>query len=77
VAAGAAEVVWPRREDRSFRALSDAEVAQARAAGTHKFTAKLQEPALQRRSDFSQKSEQLPTYNAYSRDGDVTARWCM
>ena len=37
------------------------------------FTAKLQEPALPSDPTSSQLSEQLPTYNAYSTDGDVTA----
>ena len=39
---------------------------------TH-FTAKLQEPPVAGDPTSSQQSEQLPTYNAYSRDGDVTA----
>ncbi len=38
----------------------------------HKFTAKLEEPALAVDPTTSQKSEQLPVYNAYSIDGDVT-----
>ena len=38
-----------------------------------KFTAKLQEPALAVDPTSSQTAEQLPTYNAYSIDGDVTA----
>ena len=38
-----------------------------------KFTAKLQEPALGGDPTSSQQKEQLPTYNAYSIDGDVTA----
>lgn len=38
-----------------------------------KFTAKLQEPALQIDPTSNQTAEQLPTYNAYSIDGDVTA----
>src|SRR6266853_790404 len=37
-----------------------------------KFTAKLEEPALAVDPTSNQKSEQLPTYNAYSIDGDVT-----
>jgi N-acetylated-alpha-linked acidic dipeptidase len=41
--------------------------------GPVKFTAKLEEPALSIDPTSGQKSEQLPTYNAYSRDGDVTA----
>jgi len=38
-----------------------------------KFTAKLEEPALAVDPTSNQKSEQLPTFNAYSIDGDVTA----
>jgi N-acetylated-alpha-linked acidic dipeptidase len=38
-----------------------------------KFTAMLEEPALAVDPTSNQKSEQLPTYNAYSIDGDVTA----
>ncbi|HEY7096532.1 MAG TPA: M28 family metallopeptidase [Terriglobales bacterium] len=38
-----------------------------------KFTAKLQEPALTIDPTSNQQAEQLPTYNAYSIDGDVTA----
>lgn len=38
-----------------------------------KFTARLEEPAVAVDPTSSQKDEQLPTYNAYSIDGDVTA----
>ena len=38
-----------------------------------KFTAKIEEPAIAVDPTSNQKSEQLPTYNAYSPDGDVTA----
>jgi N-acetylated-alpha-linked acidic dipeptidase len=38
-----------------------------------KYTAKLQEPPLAVDPTSNQQSEQLPTYNAYSIDGDVTA----
>jgi N-acetylated-alpha-linked acidic dipeptidase len=38
-----------------------------------KFAAKLEEPSLAVDPTSNQKSEQLPTYNAYSIDGDVTA----
>src|SRR5512133_207558 len=38
-----------------------------------RFTAKLDEPALGIDPTTNQKNEQLPTYNAYSVDGDVTA----
>jgi N-acetylated-alpha-linked acidic dipeptidase len=37
-----------------------------------KFTAKLEEPAVPGDPTSSQHDEQLPTYNAYSADGDVT-----
>src|SRR5437879_10166961 len=38
-----------------------------------KYTARLEEPAIAMDPTSNQKSEQLPTYNAYSPDGDVTA----
>ncbi len=38
-----------------------------------KFTAKLEEPVVADDPTTSQRAEQLPTYNAYSIDGDVTA----
>ncbi|HUY15579.1 MAG TPA: M28 family metallopeptidase [Terriglobia bacterium] len=38
-----------------------------------KFVAKLEEPTVPGDSTSSQHAEQLPTYNAYSPDGDVTA----
>lgn len=41
--------------------------------GEKKFKAKLEESALKEDQTSGQKSEQLPTYNAYSADGDVTA----
>src|SRR5437667_8622789 len=40
-----------------------------------KFTAKLEEPVLKEDATYGQKSEQLPTYNAYSINGDVTGQW--
>jgi N-acetylated-alpha-linked acidic dipeptidase len=43
------------------------------AEGGPKFAAKLQEPALLQDPTSNQQTEQLPTYNAYSIDGDVTA----
>src|SRR5271155_5389509 len=39
-----------------------------------KFRAKLQEPALALDPTSNQAAEQLPTYNAYSADGDVTGQ---
>src|SRR6202030_4435163 len=41
--------------------------------GGPKFVAKLQEPAVAGDPTSSQQSEELPTYHAYSIDGDVTA----
>ena len=41
--------------------------------GGAKFVAKLQEPAVAPDPTSNQQSEQLPTYHAYSIDGDVTA----
>jgi N-acetylated-alpha-linked acidic dipeptidase len=42
-------------------------------AGGPKFVAKLQEPPVAGDPTSNQQSEQLPTYNAYSIDGDMTA----
>src|SRR5215510_14365063 len=41
--------------------------------GGPKFAAKLQEPVVAQDPTSNQQSEQLPTYNAYSVDGEVTA----
>ncbi|SPE41870.1 Glutamate carboxypeptidase II [Candidatus Sulfopaludibacter sp. SbA3] len=41
--------------------------------GPTKFAARLEEPAVSADATSSQHDEQLPTYNAYSIDGDVTA----
>jgi N-acetylated-alpha-linked acidic dipeptidase len=41
--------------------------------GPTPLTAKLQEPAVDVDPTSNQKDEQLPSYNAFSRDGDVTA----
>jgi N-acetylated-alpha-linked acidic dipeptidase len=38
-----------------------------------RFTARLREPAIPQDPTSNQQAEQLPTYNAYSPDGDVTA----
>ena len=43
------------------------------AGGADPFKASLEEPALPVDPTSGQKAEQLPTYNAYSIDGDVTA----
>lgn len=41
--------------------------------GAKPYKAKLEEPGLKEDKTSGQKSEQLPSYNAYSADGDVTA----
>jgi N-acetylated-alpha-linked acidic dipeptidase len=41
--------------------------------GSKPYKAKLEEPALKEDKTSGQKAEQLPSYNAYSADGDVTA----
>jgi N-acetylated-alpha-linked acidic dipeptidase len=41
--------------------------------GAKPYKAKLEEPALKEDKTSGQKAEQLPSYNAYSADGDVTA----
>ncbi|MEO8202185.1 MAG: PA domain-containing protein, partial [Gemmatimonadota bacterium] len=45
----------------------------AELIGPTRFTARLREPAVPGDPTSGQQSEQLPTYNAYSIDGDVTA----
>ena len=42
----------------------------------HRFVARLEEPTVPGDPTSTQHDEQLPTYNAYSIDGDVTVRWC-
>ncbi len=56
------EVLFPTPKERHVELI----------APTH-FVAKLQEPALSIDPTSQQTAEQLPTYNAYSIDGDVTA----
>ncbi len=56
------EVLFPTPKERSMELLEPV-----------KYTAKLEEPAVPGDPTTNQKSEQLPTYNAYSIDGDVTA----
>ena len=57
------EVLYPTPKERAVELL----------AGGPKFVAKLQEPPVAGDPTSNQQSEQLPTYNAYSIDGDVTA----
>jgi N-acetylated-alpha-linked acidic dipeptidase len=56
------EVLFPTPQDRLVELLEPT-----------KFTAALQEPAVAVDPTSNQQAEQLPTYNAYSIDGDVTA----
>ena len=54
------------------RAISDTEGAGARTVRANEVKASLEEPASLPIRRPSQKSEQLPSFNAYSVDGDVT-----
>src|SRR5215471_4657606 len=56
------DVLFPTPKERALELIEPA-----------RFTAKLQEPAIASDPTSSQQNEQLPTYNAYSIDGDVTA----
>jgi N-acetylated-alpha-linked acidic dipeptidase len=56
------DVLFPTPKERALELLSP-----------KPFKAKLQEPVLAADPTSNQTSEQLPTYNAYSADGDVTA----
>ena len=64
---------WDAQIEQLRRAVPDAEGTRARAGRADAFTAKLEEPAVAGDPTSGQKTEQLPTYNAYSIDGDVTA----
>jgi N-acetylated-alpha-linked acidic dipeptidase len=55
-------VLFPTPKTRSLQLL-----------GSKPFKAKLEEPTLKEDKTSGQKTEQLPSYNAYSADGDVTA----
>jgi len=56
------DVLFPTPKERSLELVEPAH-----------FTAKLEEPTVSTDPTSSQHQEQLPTYNAYSIDGDVTA----
>ena len=56
------EVLFPTPQDRLVEMVEP-----------KRFVAALQEPAVAADPTSNQKAEQLPTYNAYSTDGDVTA----
>jgi N-acetylated-alpha-linked acidic dipeptidase len=57
------DVLYPTPKERAVELLE----------GGSNFVAKLQEPALTQDPTSGQQTEQLPTYNAYSIDGEVTA----
>jgi N-acetylated-alpha-linked acidic dipeptidase len=57
------EILFPTPKERAVELVD----------GGPKFVAKLQEPPLVSDPTSNQQNEQLPTYNAYSIDGDVTA----
>jgi N-acetylated-alpha-linked acidic dipeptidase len=57
------EILYPTPKERTVELVG----------GGPKFAAKLQEPVVAQDPTSNQQSEQLPTYNAYSIDGDVTA----
>ena len=65
------DVLFPTPKERQVELL-DCSGASGTDCRT-KFAAKLEEPGLPEDSTSNQKAEQLPTFNAYSRDGDVTA----
>jgi len=65
------EVLFPTPKNRRLELLECK--GESTAGCTVKFAAKLEEPTLAVDPTSGQKSEQLPTYNAFSRDGDVTA----
>ena len=67
------QVIWLGRAHREFRrAVSDARGTRRRARRADTFKASLQETAVPVDPTSSQQAEQLPSYNAYSVDGDVT-----
>ena len=64
---------WTRTSRRSTCCFRRRKCAWSKWSRRRRFTAKLDEPALAVDPTSNQKAEQLPTYNAYSIDGDVTA----
>ena len=65
------DVLFPTPKERQLELL-DCKSASITDCSV-KFTAKLEEPTLAVDPTSGQKSEQLPTYNAFSKDGDVVA----
>ena len=65
------DVLFPTPKERQLELL-DCKSASTTNCSV-KFTAKLEEPTLAVDPTSGQKSEQLPTYNAFSKDGNVVA----
>ena len=64
---------WEARIERFDVLFPTPKVRILELVGPTRFTAKLEEPILKEDPTTNQRAEQLPTYNAYSGDGDVTA----
>ena len=64
---------WEARIERFDVLFPTPKVRVLELVGPTRFTAKLEEPILKEDPTTNQRAEQLPTYNAYSGDGDVTA----
>ena len=64
---------WEARIERFDVLFPTPRVRILELVGPTRFTAKLEEPILKEDPTTNQRAEQLPTYNAYSGDGDVTA----
>src|SRR5256886_16768123 len=62
-----------RRRHTRFDCDWSSDVCSSDLVAPTKFVAKLQEPPVAGDATSSQQAEQLPTYNAYSIAGDVTA----
>ena len=64
---------WEARIDEYFVLFPTPKTRRLELLGPNRYVAKLEEPTLAADPSSGQKSEQLPTYNAFSGDGDVTA----
>ena len=64
---------WDARIERFDVLFPTPKVRVVELVAPTRFVAKLEEPILKEDPTTNQRAEQLPTYNAYSGDGDVTA----
>lgn len=64
---------WEARIERFDVLFPTPKIRVLELVGPTRFTARLEEPILKEDPTTNQRAEQLPTYNAYSGDGDVTA----